>query len=175
MTRDEVLLPNDPREGIDPTVLARISSFVFVADGLVAMKRCEALQFLMNEWLDFADGGAAAEEWRRRHARKGYAVAPDRNGHLRPHAKPSRSLDGAGAIPAELVELLASKILGASEDEATVQRSCIEELAGEWMGQVTDIDKLLGHVLREHKASTEFIAYDHDQLHAEHALLHSGW
>jgi hypothetical protein len=173
MSSHEVLLPNDPSEGIDPTVLARISSFVIIEDELVAVRRCEALQYLMNEWLDVADGGAMAERWVRRYSGRDFAVAPDRNGHLRSHARPSRSLGGSGAIPAPLVQLLASRILGVSEDEGLVQISSIALLAGQWMGQLTDVDRLLGHLLRVHRSSAEFIDFDHDQLHAEHARLHS--
>ena len=156
----DIILPHDPAEGLPPEVLSGLERWVFGADELVGVARCEGLADLLMEWGNL-DDPFSVQEW----------VQANR-ARLAPDVVATGVTDVAEQPQGSVLSFLVDQLLLAEPDDRALRTSSLRELSAEWYSALIDPEKLLGHLLRTHQERSLIRKWSDERLARRHAELH---
>jgi hypothetical protein len=160
----EVILPNDPQDGLPIKLLRVVEAFALVPEEDESLSRLHLLADLLHEWLDVQGNGKASRLWASRHAQLLYP--------LRGSDPEPPGLVPAEAISGEVLGAMIRGILLVRQADRTLRWECLRDIVLEWRRLVSDAEKLLGHLLLTHKEPAETVTLGTSGWIVRHADIH---
>ncbi len=166
----EISLNGSWQQALPAVVLRALVIFALPPDSEIAFLHHDGLQFLLDEWDELSTPDDFAS-WVRTYSSEGVFVRPDDTGVIH------RCIDGDGGaielVPRDLVQLLARHVISADDVARTRGIEAVRQVRAEWLPYFFDVEKLLGHLLRNHGGPNSLVSLTHDDLVTRHAQLHS--
>ncbi|MGH9152294.1 MAG: hypothetical protein ACRD03_07855 [Acidimicrobiales bacterium] len=163
----EVEIDAHPENNLSAEALSVLTSLILVPSSDLALRRLDALQLLLNEW-DELESSSDYDDWARRLGAAPVVPQWADDGTL----ERSNESSGLPAIPGSTAAALTRAIIECAGEARIRAIEGLRDLLAEWTPYFDDEDKLLGHLLRSHKADPSVIPWDHDDLLRHHSQLH---
>lgn len=174
----EIELDPDPLKNIPEDLTITLERFVLVDDFDLATSRIDVLLFVLDEWEQVRYKSRDVESWVRKYGNRYYVIEQDDRGEWRRASTDvtnSLSQDKVRAtIPRRILLTIVAEILQQDAEERIRRSESVIDILSDWLAYFVDDEKLVGHLVREHRASCAIRDEDDQQLIARHAELHNG-
>jgi hypothetical protein len=126
---------------------------------------------LLEQLDEIHDEPRARSKWAASHKGRGFRVGVGDDGSL--HVVASGDHEGEVAeVPEHLVNSLITQILERPRQARYAAFAATRDLVWNWFDLALDDEKLLGHMLITHEASSELIRASEQEVWTEHSKLH---
>ena len=168
--------PN-PYDDVPEGLAKRLEAYVLSAkqDDLHGSPgRMDALNVLFEVLDEIFDEPHLRSKWKTAHRNRAFRVRLGERGELFETSLAGHDDGRDVEIPADLIDLLITDVLELGRQARYAKLAATRHLVvGDWFDLALDGEKLLGHLLRVHSVSSEWISRGDEDLWAEHGKLHA--
>jgi len=166
--------PN-PYDDVPEKLAKALEEYVLVSDDIVLLDdpgRMDALGLLIEQLEEIYDEPRARSKWAASHRGRGFRVGMRDDGSFHEVALGGDHEGDAVEVPDYLVNILITQILERPRQARHEAFAATRDLVWNWFDLVLDGEKLLGHMVLTHGASSELIRASDEEAWAAHSKLH---
>jgi len=166
--------PN-PYDDVPVELAKALEDYVLVTDDIEVLDdpgRMDALSLLFEQLDEIYDEPRARSKWTASHRGRGLRVGIRDDGSFHEVALGGAHKGEAVEVPGHLVNILITQILERPRQARHEAFAATRDLVWNWFDLVLDGEKLLGHMLITHAASSELISASDEEVWAAHSKLH---
>jgi hypothetical protein len=134
--------------------------------------RMDVLNLLFDQLDEIYDEPRLRSKWIAAHRNRGFTVGSGDDGSLHEGSLQVGHKGITVEVPDHLVNSLITQVLDRPRQERHEAFAATRDLVQNWFDLVLDGEKLLGHMLRTHSASSDLVGTSDEDLWAAHSTLH---